>query len=196
MTDAATIYAEAAARNVLPFGGLPTPAQWAEVRRDLDCLPAGALWWLRYYGKALVMCAGVPVTAYPGFQTGYDPTASGYAVGNVAVFSVDLSYPLTPNGVARGGASVPLHELGHLFAVLLDGAGGRSAWPAWRQGRWQDAHAACDWSWQPDFADKPWESYAEAFALWCLVRAGRPTRAVDRAILDYWDTTARLAGWL
>lgn len=189
-----TIYAEAAARNVIPFGGLPLPVQWAEVRRDLDCLPAGALWWLRYHGRILVMCSGVPVTAYPGFQVNYDPTASGYAAGNVAIFSVDRSFPMTPHGVARGGTSVPLHELGHVFSTLLDGKGGTSGWPLWRQAKWQAVHPRINWGGQTYYSEQPWEAIAEAFALWLFARAGRRAD-VDPNILNYWDETARQAGW-
>ena len=194
MTDAATnIYREANELFAVIHGAPPSAAQWAAVKLDLAAVPAGGRWWLRKYGRPLVLVGG-PVCLWPGCEH-LPPTLNGVGLPTPVV-SVPLAYPITPTGV--GGAGVVLHELGHTLSPLLDGAFGNTAWPASRQGPWRATWVRQNW--EPfglGYARDPEEAFAESFKLWCLVRAGRPPTAADLSpILDYWDTTARSAGWL
>lgn len=203
--DSAQLLYDTQQANVLlysPGGDVPPSEQWWEPYRDLLTLPWEVLWWLRYAVKPVVMTYGVPVTDWPTYQPlkgGMLDTASGIGWPTPA-FNIDLCYPVTPTGVARGGTSVVLHEIGHTIDWLGNGAAGvTSVPPVSAQEPFVGVHRAARWP-SPLYQQNRTEAFAEGFALWNLARRGDPHHqhvlpAVDRLILDYWDDFARRAGW-
>jgi hypothetical protein len=204
VTDAQ--YREAAELGVVVHGRPPTSQQWEAIRRDLLCEPFGGRWWRqRTLGCSLVMVAH-KVTDHPTYV---HVPEWGHVSGlgwPVPVFSAHYSYPLSPNGVGRGGICVPLHEGAHTLCNIL----GTSQWPLWRQGMWQKVmrRAGLDW-WdvveQPgdDLMSQYWasERWANNYAAWCLWLGGvwEPIGAfLDRKwdfVRDYFFATTDAAGW-
>lgn len=187
---------EAAVHGVRLWGYVPGPAQWAEVARDCRAHDPGARWWIERYGKVMTIMTGATVNQYYGAER-VDPTISG--IGWPAPrLCLDLSYPTTPNGVARGGSSVLLHEWGHALDQIV-GPYLRPHYPLHQHPDWLAAHARQDWSFASLYRNDPFEAVAEAYSLRCLWHVGRRgiLPPVDLTpVVEYWDSVAARLGWL
>lgn len=196
-TDASAfaVMQEAMAYGVRLWGYVPDPAQWAEVAKDCKTHDPGARWWADRAGKVMTVMTGTTVDQYPGGEW-ISPTVSG--IGWPAPrLCLDLSYPMTPNGVARGGSSVFLHEWGHALDQIL-GPTLLPHYPLSDHPDWLAAHAAQDWSFAPFYDANPFEALAEAYSLrclWCVGRRDVLPAADLTPIVDYWNSVGARLGW-
>lgn len=201
--DKAAAYWEATGKFVMLWGGPPDPKQWDVVKQDIAAIPEGARWWMMRHGRPIVLLKGLHPEQWPGLDSPSMAAAkpSGLAPNHgPAVVDLDRSYPITPNGVAIGGSSVLLHELGHVMDRLLatDPNGGYPTFLS-HQSRWLACHAKARWPHAKWHETAPSEAFAESFSLWCMTRKGGFERRlppfVDPLVLEYWDETARMYGW-
>lgn len=201
MTDELYVLRDAQARFIALPRGTPPLQQYTFATEVLRTVPWAAIWWLQWANQPINLLKD-SIATHPRY-TRTQLRTPGIAWPVLCV-NIDAGYPIAPDGsIGHGSFDTIVHELGHWFSRVYNGAwGDTSKPPLGYTDEWKQVWTSITWPMDTHRAD-PDEALADAFAWMWMTKAGMHLQVPGRIgygpcpqpAVDYWTNVLRQRGW-